>query len=65
MSGVTGKQMCETIVEVLKPKKDDGTPITPEEFWNASPTGGLFHVFEWYGIAMDVKEYLAKKRSKK
>lgn len=50
---VSGEQMCTLIAawinatDVNRPQ-----PITPEEIWNASPTGELFHVYTLYDDAL-------------
>lgn len=54
IQGVTGEEMCQTIIEAGILQKKDGTKLTTEEVWNYSPTGELFMVFEWYKIAREV-----------
>ena len=49
--GYTGKEMCETIVEAFK-KFNPNYSHTPEELWNASPTGELWHVLALHDWAM-------------
>ena len=53
---VTGKQMCELIVEWLN--KDIGIKkeLDPMDLWNYSPTGELSMVFEWYQLALKWKQ---------
>jgi len=50
---VTGKEMCETIVEACK-KLNPDYPHTAKEIWEASPTGELAHVFFAYQYALEV-----------
>jgi len=52
--GLTGKQMCEAIVEAGFLNHLDGRKLTGEEVWNSSPSGELFQVFEWYLFARDI-----------
>ena len=46
--GVSGQEMCETIVRAKMLKKPDGTHPTADEIWNYSPTGELAMVYLWY-----------------
>jgi hypothetical protein len=55
---VTGKEMCELISEFFDAH---GLNKTWEEIWNYSPTGELFHVFEWYEAAKVWKERTKEK----
>ena len=48
---VTGQQMCEAIVEAGLMLKADGTPRTPKEVWEYSPTGELYMVYAMYDVA--------------
>lgn len=49
--GVTGKEMCETVVEAFKKVGIIGHP-TAEQIWKYSPTGELSEVFFMYDWAM-------------
>lgn len=53
---MTGKEMCEKIVEADFLRNPDGSTPTAEEIWNYSPTGELFHIFEWYKTAKQILE---------
>ena len=53
---MTGKQMCEKIVEADFLRKDDGTAPTADEIWNYSPRGELAMVFIWYLRACSILE---------
>ncbi len=55
-TGLTMKQMCETIVKADCIALPDGTKPTAEEIYNYSATGELIMVFEWYAIATAVLE---------
>lgn len=50
-AGVTGKEMCETIVRADFLRKPDGTSPNWKEIWNYSSTGELYWVFVWYAQA--------------
>ena len=52
---VTGKEMCETIVEACR-KLNPDYPHTAKEIWEASPTGELAHVFFAYEHALKILE---------
>lgn len=45
---VTMKEVCKTIVEADFLRLPDGSAPSAEEIYNSSPTGELFHVFDWY-----------------
>ncbi len=51
---MTGKEMCERIVEAGILRKPDGTAPTAEEVWNSSPSGELAQVAAWYEEAVAV-----------
>ena len=53
LSVVTGRQMCEFIVDVWR--EHYGVEVEPHDIWNASPTGELFHVFVLYEHAKATK----------
>lgn len=52
--GLTGRQMCEVIewFGVIR-RVPDGPFLTAEEIWHSSPTGELFHIFEWVDAMID------------
>ena len=52
---VTFKEMCEYIAAAKFLNRDEHY-LTVEEIFNYSPTGGLYILFEWYGIAVKVNE---------
>jgi hypothetical protein len=54
---MTGKQMCEKIVEADILRKSDGTAPTAEEIWNSSSTGELYQVFMWFEQAQIVLDF--------
>ena len=47
---LTGEEACKEICRWLKATR--GEERTPEEIWNASPTGELWHVFSLYKEAL-------------
>ena len=51
---MTGKEMCAYIVEVFK-KHDPTYNKSPEDIWNASPTGELYGMFDLYYAAKQLE----------
>ena len=55
----TFKEMCEYIAAAKFLSRDEHY-LTAEEIFNYSPTGELYMLFEWYGIAVKVNEARAE-----
>lgn len=58
---MTYKEMCEFISDTYK--KATGNYISPEEIFNASPTGELFHVHELYAKSLMIRHLNTNKES--
>ena len=55
----TFKEMCEYIAAAKFLSRDEHY-LTAEEIFNYSPTGELYMLFEWYGIAVKVNDARGK-----
>ena len=50
---LSGKEMCEVIARNNIMVHENGTPWTPQEYWEYSPRGELDMVFVWYAMVME------------
>lgn len=53
---MTFREVCEVIAHSGVLKKKDGSQPNGEEIFNYSPTGELYMIWEWYGLAEELFE---------
>lgn len=60
MSKISIEDMCLEIEKGKFLKDKEGKNPTATEIYNYSPTGELFMIFTWYGMAIEVKKMKSK-----